>query len=161
MNLCPPQVEQRDEDRRGARPAPPNDVRHELFETAILVVHPIRQGKDTLARPLGRFEPKSMGSHVRGRVDDVIYDEEVSRVDKRDLAIMKDKLTNNTAVLGVELEEIQQILWVVVWINERGGVETRHGVGRGERVQLGRLRDCGVEDVELWGGREDARLNFH
>ena len=41
---------------------------------------------------------------------------------------MKDRLTNNTTILSVKLKEIQQLLWVVFGIDERGGVETRHGV---------------------------------
>lgn len=48
---------------------------------------------------------------------------------------MKDRLTNNTTILSVKLKEIQQLLWVVFGIDERGGVETRHGV-------------CGVEGGE-------------
>ena len=41
VSLHPPQVEQRDENGRGTRPAPPDDIRDELFETAVLAVHPV------------------------------------------------------------------------------------------------------------------------
>ena len=44
-------------------------------------------------------------------------------------------VTDKAAILCIELKKIQQFLWVIVRINERGRVETGHGVGRGD-VQL-------------------------
>ena len=41
LKLCPLQVKQRDEDRRGTRLASSNDIRDELTEATILAVHPI------------------------------------------------------------------------------------------------------------------------
>jgi len=41
VNLRSLQVEQRDEDRRGARLAPLDDIPDEPIETTILAVHPI------------------------------------------------------------------------------------------------------------------------
>ena len=41
VNFRPPQVDQRDKDRRGARPAPLDDIPDKTMETAILAVHPI------------------------------------------------------------------------------------------------------------------------
>ena len=38
VKLRLPQVEQRDEDRRGSRPAPPDDIQDEAIETTILAM---------------------------------------------------------------------------------------------------------------------------
>lgn len=47
---------------------------------------------------------------------------------------MKCKLTDYAMILSIKLKEIQQFLGMVTGINERGGMEMRHGwgVGRGE-----------------------------
>ena len=74
------QIEQCDEDSRGTRVAPPDDIRHELSEATILVVHPIGQSNKSRARFFSGFESESVGSHIRRRVDDVICDGDVSRV---------------------------------------------------------------------------------
>lgn len=41
------------------------------------------------------------------------------------------RLTNDATILSVKLKEIQQLLWVIIGLNERGGMETRHGIGVG------------------------------
>ena len=38
-------------------------------------------------------------------------------------------LTNDATVLSIKLKEIQQLLWVISGLDERGGVEARHGLG--------------------------------
>ena len=59
---------------------PPNDIGHELSEVTILFVHPIGQSEKTRARLFGRSEFESVSGHICRRVDDVIYDTQVSRV---------------------------------------------------------------------------------
>lgn len=78
MFLRPLQIEQRDENRRGTRLAPPDDIQHKLFEATTLVVHPIGQSQKTRTRILGRLERESMCSDIGNRIDDVICDAEVS-----------------------------------------------------------------------------------
>ena len=80
MAFRPLQIEQRDKDRRGTRPAPPNDIRHELCEATILVMLPVREFKEAGTSLFGRSESESLSSHVRSRVNDVICAPEVSRV---------------------------------------------------------------------------------
>lgn len=79
VNLRPPQVEQRDDDRGGVCPASPDDIPDEPIEATILAVHPVRQGKEIQAHCFGRTGVESMSSHVRGGVNDVICDRDVSR----------------------------------------------------------------------------------
>ena len=78
MKLRSVQIEHRDKDRRGSRPASPNDIRDELVETTVLLVHPIGQTKKTGTHFFGGFEVESVSGRVSGRVDDVIWDGNVS-----------------------------------------------------------------------------------
>ena len=77
MGLGLLQVEQRDEDRRSTRPAPPNDIRDELIEATILVVHPIGEGKKPRVHFFGGIKVESVTGHIRGRVDYVICNTDV------------------------------------------------------------------------------------
>ena len=174
MGLGLLQVEQRDEDRRSTRLAPPDDIRDELIEATILAVHPIGEGKKTRVHLFGGIKVEGVTGHIRGRADDVICDADVRRVHKRGGGSSRRSnkwkmLTNDAMILSIKLEEIQQFLWVTSGIDERGGVEARHGLGgvgsqreEGRKkvgVQLARSRDCGVAKLNCGVDRKHVRLS--
>ena len=76
--LRSPHVKQRDEDGRGSRPAPSNDIRNELVETAIPLVHPVGQTKNAGTHFFGGVHVESVSSRIRGRVNDVVCNPNVS-----------------------------------------------------------------------------------
>lgn len=80
MSLRPPQIEQRDENGRGSRLAPPDDIRHELFEITMLLVHHVGENKDVRTRFFSGPKLESVSGRVRSSVDNVICDVDVSRI---------------------------------------------------------------------------------